>query len=85
MRSRILRALFLAGTLVVTGACASSEEWAEWRKHPSHFASGDHLLFSLRNREGMPPQVTRRHLELARAESWWGKAITVSAAQIFRE
>lgn len=85
MRSRILSALLLVGTLVVTGACASSEEWAEWRKHSSHFASGDHLLFSLRNREGMPPQVTRRDLEVARAETWWGKAITVSAAQIFRE
>lgn len=85
MGSRILSALLLAGTLVVTGACASSEEWGEWQKHSSHFASGDHLFFSLRNREGMPPQVSRRHLELARTENWWGKAITVSAAQIFKE
>lgn len=85
MPSRIFSALLLASTLVVTGACASSEEWSEWRKHSSHFASGDHLFFSVRNREGRPPQVSRRNLETARAENWWGKVITVSAEQIFRE
>ena len=85
MRSRILSALLLAGTLVVTGSCATSDEWAEWRKHSSHFASGDHLSFSMRNREGIPPQVTRQDLEVARAESWWGKTITVSAEQIFKQ
>jgi hypothetical protein len=43
------------------------------------------MAFSLRNREGMPPYVTRRDFEAARAERWWGKAITVSPEQIFQE
>lgn len=85
MRSLILSALLLGGTLVLTGACATSEEWAEWQKHPTHFASGHHMGFSLRNREGMPPRVSRRDIEASRAQSWWGRAITVSPGQIFQE
>lgn len=85
MRSRILSALLLGGSLILTAACATSAEWAEWRQHPTHFASGHHLVFSLRNREGMAPRVARRDLEAARTESWWGKTITVSPEQIFQE
>lgn len=85
MRSRILGALLLGGSLVMTGACATSDEWAEWRKHPSHFASGHHLFFSARNTEGAAPRVTRGDLDASRAENWWGKAITVTPEQIFRE
>lgn len=85
MRSWILSALLLGGSLVFTAACATSDEWAEWRKHSSHFASGHHLFFSVRNREGTTPRVSRSDVEAARAESWWGKAITVTPEQIFRD
>lgn len=85
MRSRILSALLLGGSLVLTAACATSDEWAEWRKHPSHFASGHHLFFSARNREGTAPQVSRRDVEAARAETWWGKVVMVAPEQIFRD
>ena len=85
MRKRVLAAMLLSGVVMTAGACATSEEWAEWKNHSSHFASGDHLFFSVRNTEGDPPRVTRRDLELARSEAWWGKTITVSPAQIFRE
>jgi hypothetical protein len=85
MRTRILAVLFLGGVVTATGACATSEERAEWKKHPTHFASGDHLFFSLRNREGTQPRVTRSDMERARAEEWWGKTITVTPEQIFRE
>jgi hypothetical protein len=85
MRTRVLAVLLLSGVALTTGACATSEEWAEWRKHPTHFASGEHLFFSLRNREGAPPRVTRSDLELARTQAWWGRTITVTPEQIFRE
>jgi hypothetical protein len=85
MRKRVFAVMLLGGVMISAGACATSEEWAEWKRHSSHFATGDHLFFSVRNREGTPPRVTRRDLELARAEVWWGKTITVSPAQIFRE
>lgn len=85
MRSRILSALLLGGSLVLTAACATSDEWAEWQKHPAHFASGHHLFFSVQNREGTAPQVSRRDVEAARSETWWGKVVTVTPEQIFRD
>lgn len=66
----------------MTAACASSEEWQTWKQHPSHFASGEHMLFSIRNREGAAVRVTRADIERSRTEGWWGKPITVSTEQI---
>jgi hypothetical protein len=84
MRSRISRAALITGVMLLTGACATAEEWAEWRKHPTHFASGQHAFFSMRNTEGSVPRVSRRDIEAARQENWWGKVITVSPDQIFQ-
>jgi hypothetical protein len=38
--------------------------------------------FSVRNREGTTPRVSRQDISLAREQSWWGKPITVSQEQI---
>lgn len=67
---------------LLSSACATSAEWTTWRQHPTHFASGDHLVFSVRNREGQSPRVTRRDLAEAKAQAWWGDPITVKLAQI---
>jgi hypothetical protein len=80
-RRMIRRGLLLALTILTTG-CASSQEWADWKQHPAHFASGDHAFFSVRNREGTTARVTRGDVASARSENWWGKAITVSSEQI---
>ena len=85
MRTRITRALLLGGVMLAASACATSEEWAEWGKHPAHFASGDHVMFSFRNTEGSTARVTRSEIERARSEQWWGKVITVSAEQIIQQ
>ncbi|MBI4591738.1 MAG: hypothetical protein HY725_23175 [Candidatus Rokubacteria bacterium] len=85
MRTWIARALLLGGIMVVSSACASSDEVAEWRKHPTHFASGGHAMFSFRNTEGSPPRVRRSDVERARTEQWWGRVITVSPGQIIQE
>ena len=61
------------------------DEWSEWRGHTTHFASGTHGVFSLRNnKDGSNPRVARTDVDAARAENWWGKAITVSPEQIFQ-
>ena len=75
---------WLAVAVIVMGAsgCATSEEWATWKQHPTHFASGDHLFFSVRNKEGGAARVTRTDIAKARDEGWWGKPITVSTEQI---
>jgi len=82
MRSARLRLLLVGGVLVAMAGCATSEEWATWKAHPTHFASGEHMFFSVRNREGTPARVTRQDIALARDEGWWGKPITVSQEQI---
>jgi hypothetical protein len=71
----IVLSMFLAG-------CATGQEWSTWKEHPTHFASGEHLLFSFRNRSGEPPRVKREDVALARTEGWWGKPVTVSTDQI---
>lgn len=82
MRSMGLRLLLVGGVLVAVAGCATGEEWATWKAHPTHFASGEHMFFSVRNREGAMPQVSRQDIALARNEGWWGKPITVSQDQI---
>ncbi len=84
MRVRI-RALLvtLAAAAAATG-CATSEQWAEWREHSSHFASGDHLFFSMRHQgENPTPRVRQRDLDEARTQAWWGEPIVVRPDQLF--
>jgi hypothetical protein len=81
MQSRRLRVPLAAVALLAAG-CASQEEWATWKAHPTHFASGSHMGFSVRNRERSLPRVTREDITLARDEGWWGEAITVGQEEI---
>lgn len=76
------RLVVVGAALVATAGCASSDEWKTWKTHPTHFASGDHMSFSWRNREGGTAKVTRQDIAMARDEGWWGKPITVSQEQI---
>jgi hypothetical protein len=72
------------GLWVAAAGCATSTEWHEWRDHTTHFASGQHGIFSHRNnRDGSNPCVSRGDIAAAQTESWWGKAITVTPEQIF--
>jgi hypothetical protein len=73
--------LALAAVLWLAAGCATSQEWTTWREHPTHFASGDHLSFSIKNTEGAP-SVTRTDVARAREEAWWGKPVTVNQEQI---
>lgn len=81
MRGRCMKVVLLTAMVTVAG-CASGEEWGTWKEHSSHFASGDHLFFSVRNREGGSPRVSRKDIVVASDEGWWGKPITVSQDQI---
>jgi len=82
MSRRASRGAMLLAFTVLASGCATSQEWADWKQHPSHFASGDHAFFSVRNREGTAARVRRSDIVTARSESWWGKAITVDSEQI---
>ena len=74
--------LVLASTALLLAGCASGEQWSTWKEHPTHFASGDHMFFSIRNREGTSSRVTRDDISVARNQGWWGQPITVSQEQI---
>jgi hypothetical protein len=85
MRSRIATAMLLFGVVLASGACATSEQWSEWGQNKTHFASGKHAFFSVRNREDSKPRVTRSDVEIARSESWWGTPVMVSADKILQK
>ena len=75
--------LVLAGAvLVATTGCATGEEWKIWGENKTHFASYEHMGFSVRNREGAQTRVTRQDIALAREQTWFGRPITVSQEQI---
>jgi hypothetical protein len=84
MHSGLRRFLILLAVTLAGSACATSDQWAEWRQHRSHFASGEHLAFSMRHRGANPvPRVSQQDVEMAKAESWWGDPIVVRPEQIF--
>ena len=75
--------VIVSSLIIVLGGCATSEEWQTWKDHPAHFSTADHMVFSVRNREGSgPATVTRKDIVAAREQGWWGKAVTVDQAQI---
>jgi hypothetical protein len=82
--TRAIRCGLVLLALVASGGCASSEQWKEWRSHSSHFASGDHMSFSLRN-QGKNPKVRAGDTRMASAQSWWGDPIVVRPDQIFQD
>ena len=82
-RGSVPTLLVLVATVAGTAACANPDQWAEWRQHSSHFASGSHLVFSVTHRGERPPTpVTRRHFERAQAESWWGDPLVVQPDRV---
>jgi hypothetical protein len=82
MRRTTLGALALVTALIGAAGCATKQEIATWRENPTHFASGAHARFSLRNDMSSRPEVTRTDLSHASVENWWGDPVTVNADQI---
>jgi hypothetical protein len=85
-RIRQLRVMFFLVAMVVgSSACATSEQWARWREHSSHFASGDHFVFSARNQgRHATPRVTQKDMDEAQVETWWGDPIIVRPDQFVK-
>ncbi len=85
MSTRAMKALLVGGSILAAGGCATAEEWAEWRGHTSHFASDQHMGFSIRNdAQEANPRVTRSDVAAAQTQSWWGKAVTVESTKVFQ-
>jgi len=82
----MLQGTLVVITLLLTGACATREDWNVWMSHTTHFASGEHGLFSIRNdKGGANPRVSRTDIQDAGQQNWWGiYAVTVNQNQIFQ-
>jgi hypothetical protein len=83
--------LLIAAVMFSMSGCASSQDWAFWRAHPTHFASGEHLTFSVRHDDNSyyhgggngngngngssDPAITDADVAMARDEGWWGHLV----------
>ena len=76
------RLLVILLATVAVGGCASADEWTTWYTHRTHFASGDHMSFSVRTPDTGPGRITRTQMALAREEAWWGKPVTVPQTEV---
>src|SRR5258705_7181892 len=74
MRHRTFLPLILGAVILSTGCAATHREWEVWRTHPTHYATGNHLSFSMKNMVGAAPQVTPEMMDQAKGEGWWGKS-----------
>src|SRR5437867_11239430 len=62
MKSWTAEIVVSAVVALVLGGCATSQEWSDWKSHPTHFASGEHFAFSMRTSDGAT-QVRRSDIE----------------------
>jgi hypothetical protein len=75
--------LTLLGAAILGTGCANHTQWSRWESHSTHFASGEHMYFSLTHQgEKRPPSVTRRDLNNAGAQSWWGDRVAVRPREV---
>jgi hypothetical protein len=70
--------LLIAAVMFSMSGCASSRDWAYWRDHPTHFASGGHMTFSAKNDNVYYPTVTEADVKLARDYGWWGDEVPLA-------
>lgn len=70
-----MRAAALVALALGVSACASSKEWQTWSVHTTHFASGEHLGFSMRNGDPRDPRVAPSDARTAENERWWGEYV----------
>ncbi|HYB69809.1 MAG TPA: hypothetical protein VEH80_04020 [Candidatus Bathyarchaeia archaeon] len=78
MRDRNYLPLLLGLVVVITG-CATQREWATWRAHSTHFATDNHLSFSVSSAAAGAPRITPEMVERAKAEGWWGRNVPSDA------
>lgn len=81
MRRRMWVTLAVGGMLLSLSACSASTQVAleETRKNGAHFASWRHMGYSLKR--GTPETTTKRDIEVAQRQKWWGEVVLVAPIQ----
>ena len=67
--------LLIAAVMFSMSGCASARDWSTWREHPTHFASNDHLTFSVRAGHGEAAAISDADKARAAREGWWGDLV----------
>ena len=74
--------LLLSAVMFSMSGCGSTKAWQGtalsdydiWAQHSSHFASGNHLVFSLKSHP-TANTITERDKTTAAREDWWGQLV----------
>lgn len=72
--------LLLSAVMFSMSGCATrADDWKIWAGHPAHFASGDHLAFSVKS-HGTSASITEADTTAAALEEWWGRLVPEEVA-----
>jgi len=72
--------LLLSAVMFSMSGCArltatlADDDWKIWMAHPTHFASTDHLAFSMK-RHPTTASITEADTTRAEREEWWGRLV----------
>jgi hypothetical protein len=67
--------LLLSAVMFSMSGCATlAEDWQVWSGHPAHFASVDHLAFSVKSHD-TSASITESDTTTATREEWWGRLV----------
>jgi len=67
--------LLLSAVMFSMSGCARlSEDWKIWAAHPAHFASADHMTFSVKSHDSAA-SITETDTATATREEWWGRIV----------
>lgn len=81
MRRRVWVALAVVGMFLSLSACSARTQVAleETRKNGAHFATWRHMGYSLKR--GTSETTTKRDIEAAQRQKWWGEVVMVAPIQ----
>jgi hypothetical protein len=66
--------LLTAVIFSMSGCATASEDWSTWTTNRAHFASAQHLAFSMK-RHPTEASITEQDIEAAAREEWWGRLV----------
>jgi hypothetical protein len=79
--------LLLSAVMFSMSGCSSVRSWQAtalrdwhvWAEHPTHFASGHHMAFSVKSHK-TAASITPADAEAAEREEWWGRVVPQTKA-----
>jgi hypothetical protein len=66
--------LLLSAVMFSMSGCATGDDWHTWSGHSAHFASADHLAFSVKSHD-TSTSITEADTAAATREDWWGRLV----------